>query len=130
MVNVLISTDTRYPVNRKVIRKAVGDVFKKNKIENLNSEISVAVVGGRKMKDLSRQYLEDDKDHEVLSFALEEVGEKEAFINPPDEVLRLGDVILCWPEVLSMAASDDVMVDEEVYKLTCHGVEHLLGQHH
>jgi len=28
MVNVLIKTDTRYPVNRKTVRRAVFDTFK------------------------------------------------------------------------------------------------------
>lgn len=130
MVNVLVTTDTRYPVNRKVIRKAVADVFKKQKIEDIDGEVSVSVVGERKMKQLAQEYLKDSESHEVLAFALEEVGQEEAFVNPPDEVLRLGDIVLCWPKVLTAAASEDVMVDDEIYFLTSHGVLHLLGQHH
>jgi probable rRNA maturation factor len=130
MVNVLISTDTRYPVNRKIIRKAVADAFKKHRIEAIDGEVSVSVVGERKMKGLSAKYLGDDNKHEVLAFALEEVFEDGGFINPPDEVLRLGDVVLCWPQVLEAASREDVMVDDEVYFLTAHAVDHLLGQHH
>jgi len=130
MINVLIATDTRYPVNRKVIRRAVDDVFKKHKIGGIESEISVAVVGARKMKDLSIKYLKDSDRHDVLTFALEEVSQEAAFVNPPDDVLRLGDVVLCWPQVLEAAAKEDIMVDDEVYFLTSHGVEHLLGEHH
>ena len=131
MVKVLIHTDTRYPVNRKIIRKAVMDTFSKNKIKQMDAEISVAVVGERKMKDLGERYLDDGKKHEVLSFALEDIADvKGGFVNLPDEILRLGDVILCWPQVLSMAAEEDILVDDEVYFLTAHGVEHLLGKHH
>ncbi len=127
MVKVLISTDPRYPVNRKVLRRAVLGVFEKEKILDIQAEVSVSVVGKRKMKALTSKYLKDGRDHEVLSFPIEEVA---GFINAPDDVLRLGDVVLCWPEVLLCAARDNIMVDEEVALLTAHGVEHLLGKHH
>ena len=138
MVNVLIHTDTRYPVNRKAIRRAVVDTFKRYKIDKISAEVSIAVVGRRKMSDLTKSYRNDELDHEVLTFALEEVmqnqeglpRDSQGFINVPDEILRLGDVILCWPKVLEAAASDNIMVDEEIYRLTVHGVEHLLGEHH
>ncbi|KKR51180.1 MAG: putative rRNA maturation factor [Candidatus Curtissbacteria bacterium GW2011_GWA1_40_16] len=132
MVKTLIFSDTRYPVNRKIVRKAVADTFLKYKIEATIAEVSVAVVGSRKMKDLTDKFMKDGKEHEVLSFPLEELtaGFASGFAGSPDDVLRLGDVVLCWPQVLEAASRDDIMVDEEVYKLTCHGIEHLLGQHH
>lgn len=132
MLSVLISTDTRYPVSRKIIRKAVSDVLLKNKIEHSNTEVSVSVVGERKMKELSKTYLGDDENHEILSFSLEEITatSEGGFISPPDGVLRLGDIVLCWPEVVEAASRDNVMIDHELYLLTCHGVWHLLGKHH
>ncbi|MDO8486891.1 MAG: rRNA maturation RNase YbeY [Candidatus Curtissbacteria bacterium] len=137
MIKVLISTDPRYPVNRKVLRKAVLEVFEKEKIVDIDAEVSVSVVGRRKMKALTDKYLKDSRNHEVLSFPIEDPstrsvrsGQEHGFAGAPDEVLRLGDVVLCWPEVLLCAAKDDVMVDAEVLKLTAHGVEHLLGKHH
>lgn len=137
MVKVLITTDPRYPVSRKVIRNAVVGVIDRENILEINTEVSVSVVGARKMKFLSKKYMGDEKKHEVLSFGLENLesgdGEslgKKEFAKAPDEVLRLGDVVLCWPEVLLCAAKDDVMLDEEVHKLVSHGVEHLLGKRH
>ena len=133
MVDVLIHTDTRYPVNRKIIRKAIEDTFKKLKIENAGFEVSVAVVGQRKMKALTNSYLQDGQKHQILTFALEEVNQNadvRGFVNPPDGILRLGDIVLCWPLVLEEASHDDIMVDDEVYKLVNHGTEHLLGKHH
>ena len=132
MANVLITTDTRYPVNRKIIRKAVADGLSEHRIGDISAEISVAVVGIRKMKDLCQKYLGDEGDHQILTFALEEViGEDgRGFVNIPDGILRLGDVILCWPKVLVEAASDDALLDDKVYELMLHGVGHLLGEHH
>src|SRR3989344_4035108 len=132
MIKVLIHTDSRYPVNRKIIRQAILETFFKNKVGDLNAEISVAVVGWRKMINLSEKFLRDNQKHGVLAFAIEDAASRQekGFINIPDGILRLGDVVLCWPYVLELTAVEDKMVDDEVYFLTAHGVEHLLGKHH
>jgi len=132
MVNVIIHTDTRYPVNRRVIRKAVLDTFSEFKISGGDLEVSVAVVGSRKMKELSLKFLKDRETHEVLAFAQEEISQSEVggFVNPPDNILRLGDIVLCWPEILEEASRQDSMVDDQLYFLTGHATEHLLGKHH
>lgn len=132
MVKVLITTDTRYPVNRKAVRGAVEGIFEKEKLGALSAEVSVYVVGSRKMKEIADKYMGDGKTHEVLSFPLEEITSKEkgGFVSPPDGVLRLGDVVISWPEVMRLAAEESIMVDEKLAFLVAHGVEHLLGKHH
>lgn len=132
MLTVLVRSDTRYPVNRKIIRKAAADTLSRNSLGNIRAEISVAVVGERKMRELCRKYLSDNRIHEVLSFPFEDSFTKsdKGFINVPDDILRLGEIVLCWPQVLLAAARDDVMVDDEVYQLVAHSVEHLMGKHH
>ncbi len=132
MLRVNIIADTRYPVNRKTIRKAITDTLNSNKMLSGELEVSVAVVGKRKMGDLTEEYLKDGKSHEVFAFPLEEVTQetKSGFINSPDGILRLGDIVLCWPEVLVAASRDEVLVDDEVYTLTAHATEHLIGRHH
>jgi len=73
VIDILIHTDTRYPVNRKAIRRAVVDTFKRYKIEEITAEVSIAVIGRRKMNDLTKTYRKDETEHEVLIFALEEI---------------------------------------------------------
>lgn len=147
MVKVLIKSDTRYPLDRKTVRRAVEDIVKKLKIESADFEISVAVVGARKMKQLTDKFINDGKTHQILTFALEEenksphildksgVGEStqvklRGFVNPPDNYLRLGDIVLCWPQTLLEASEDEMMVDDKIYELVSHGMEHLLGVNH
>ena len=132
MVKVLVRTDSRYPVNRKIVRCAVLDTFKKYSMAQIDGEVSLSFVGQRKMDQITQQYLKDKKAHEVLSFPFEDPASdaSKGFINPPDGILRLGDIIFCWPRVLLTAAKDDVLVDDEVYLLTVHSTEHLLGKHH
>ena len=132
MVKVDISGDSRYPADRKTIKKAVIDALLRSKIDNLDCEVSVFIVGGRKMKELAKKYLGEDSIHEVLAFAQEEASmdTSRGFINSPGDVLVLGDVVLCWPQLIVEASRCDVMVGEELYALISHGVEHLLGKHH
>lgn len=131
MTKTLIHTDTRYPVNRKIIRIAVEETLKKNKASGMTSEVSVAVVGSRKMKEISSKYLDSEDKHQILSFPFEDVTQSsQGFISPPDDILRLGEIFLCWPQVITEASQDDMMVDDKLYELVCHGVEHLLGNHH
>lgn len=139
MNSVLIRTDSRYPVNRKIIRRAVADTLGKN-IPSISDsraglsdcEVSVSVVGKRKISEIAQKYLNDGELHEVLSFPFEDAAAAGGvgFVKAPDGILRLGDIVLCWPQVLLAAARDGVMVDDEVYLLTAHSVLHLLGKHH
>lgn len=132
MQRVLISGDTRYPINRRIIRQAVENTLLRNKISSEDIEVSVMVIGKRKMRDLSLRFMKDGQDHEVLSFPLEEITQDSGrgFINAPDGILRLGDIVLSWPQVVALAGIEDIMVDDEVYKLVAHSVDHLLGKHH
>lgn len=130
MLKVLVRADSRYPVNRKLIRRTIGDVLVKEKLTNIEVEVSVNVCGSRQMREITERFLGDGKAHEILSFPLEDPLAGGAFKASPDEVLRLGDIILCWPEVVARAGRDNVLVDEETRRLVVHGVEHLLGKHH
>ena len=126
---VLIRADSRYPINRKLVRKTISEALLKQGMGIDTCEVSVAVVGGRKMRELSKSYY-DDEDHQILTFCLEDPSSTDAFVSLPDGVLRLGDIILCWPKLVAEAGKEGVMVDSETKLLIEHGVKHLLGNHH
>lgn len=130
MVKVLIKTESRYPVNRKAIRKGINDVLKAEGLANLDAQVSVFVCGFRKMKTLSDQHFADGKVHEVISFPFENSKTSETFVNSPNEVSMLGDIIVSWPEIVRLAGENNRMVDDELAFLVGHGFEHLLGKHH
>ena len=48
----------------------------------------------------------------------------------PDKWLRLGDIVISYPEALGDASSEGISVDEELRTLVEHGINHLLGIHH
>lgn len=134
MFKILIHSDSRYPASRNIIRKSIVDTLARDHLENHQIEVSVAVVGSRKMQELAHSFLGDREGHAVLAFPFEEVaagGEarRHGFVNFPDGTLRLGEIILCWPELVTCAGNDNVTVDREIYKLTSHAVGYLLGKH-
>lgn len=124
-VTVLIYVESRYKVSRKKIKAAVYSVFEENSVQN-PIEVSVAIVGDRKMKALNNKYRGKDTTTNVLSFPLAE-GEQTKL---PSGVTRLGDIVISYPEVIKEAARDEMLVDERVEELVRHGMLHLLGLHH
>jgi len=124
-VSVLIFVESRYKINRKRIRQIVTDVVKKNSV-TAPVEVSVAIVGDRKMRELSKKYKGEDKTRNILSFSQ---TEGQAFETPRD-TLRLGDIVLSFPQVINDAARDEMLVDDKVDELIEHGLMHLLGLHH
>src|ERR1035437_1436807 len=124
-ISVLIFVESRYKVNRKRIKKVIESVIANNEVAG-SVEVSIAVVGDRKMRELSKQYKGEDKTRNILSFSQTE-GES---IAAPSDVLRLGDVVLSFPQVINDAVRDEMLVDDKVDEFVEHGVMHLLGLHH
>lgn len=136
MINIIVSSDPRYDVNKTAIRTAVVQVLQKHKIGG-KIEVGVNIIGDRKMHELNRKYRGIDSTTDVLSFALEDATlsslqhlPKIGFVASPDRWLRLGDIVISYPQVVEDAVLDGISVDEEIRSLVEHGVNHLLGMHH
>ena len=122
---VLLFVESRYRTNRKRVRKTIIDTLKKHGVQG-PVEVSVALVGDRKMRELSKKYKGEDKTRNILSFSLSE-GEPTVL---PTDVLRLGDIVISYPEVIREAVRDEVLVDDRINELVEHGLMHLMGLHH
>lgn len=124
-LKILIYVESRYKVNRKLIKTAVADVLGENSVQS-PVEVSIAIVGDRKMTALNKKYRNKEGTANILSFPLQE-GEQ---TNLPSDVMRLGDIVISYPMVIKESAAQDMMVDERVDQLVRHGMLHLLGLHH
>ena len=124
-LSVLIFVESRYKINRKRIKKTVEKVIISQEITG-PVEVSIAIVGDRKMRELSKRYKGEDKTRNILSFSQSE-GEH---IEMPNDILRLGDIVLSFPQVINDAVRDEMLVDDKVDQLVEHGLMHLLGLHH
>lgn len=136
MINIIVSSDPRYDVNKTAIKTTVTTVLQKHRIGG-KIELGVNVIGDRKMHELNRKYRGIDSTTDVLSFALEDTNPTSlqhipriGFVASPDKWLRLGDIVISYPQALEDAAMEGISVDEEIRVLVEHGVNHLLGMHH
>jgi probable rRNA maturation factor len=122
---VLIYVESRYKVNRKRIKSAVQYVLEDQKIQS-PLEVSIAIIGDRKMRALNKQYRNLDKTANILSFPLTE-GEQTKL---PSDITRLGDIVISYPMVIKESVEQELLVDDRVEELVQHGMLHLLGLHH
>lgn len=128
MIKVLIKADSRFPINRKKIRQVIRVVLMENGVEG-EVEVSISIVGDRKMKLLNQKYLKRNQTTSILSFSLENSGEDSGlgFAGFPDDVLRLGDIVISYPQALNRAVKKNIFIDKEIERLVRHGMRHLLG---
>lgn len=136
MINIIVSADPRYHVNKTTIRAAVEEALKKHRLLG-KVELGISIVGDRKMHELNRKFREIDSTTDILSFALEDPNpaslqhiSRIGFVAAPDKMLRLGDIVISYPQVVEDAATFGISVDEEIKNLLEHGINHLLGIHH
>lgn len=109
------------------MKKKLSDFFTKHGIVS-PAEVSVAIVGEKKMLETGKKFLKDNKLHNVLSFVTGEI--KGEFVYPPDGVIHLGEIIVCYPMAVKESIEENVLIDERVYELIEHGAMHLMGIHH
>lgn len=124
-VKILTFVESRYKVNRKKVKEAIHEVLDEHGITS-SCEVSLAFVGDRKMHALNKKFRNLDKTTNILSFPLSE-GEQTPL---PGNTIRLGDIVISYPQVIKEAAEEEMMVDERIDLLVRHGLLHLLGEHH
>jgi rRNA maturation RNase YbeY len=86
------------------------------------SELSVELIGDRRMRRLNRVYRRQDRSTDVLSFPMREAR------GPRTKLL--GDVVISMPTARRQARQAGRSVSEELAMLLIHGVLHLCGYDH
>ena len=136
MINIIVSSDPRYNINKDSIRAAVAEILQRHRISG-KIEVGINIVGDRKMHELNQKFRGIDSTTDILSFALEDSNPASlqhvpriGFIAAPDKVLRLGDIVISYPQAVDDASYDGISVDDELKNLVEHGINHLLGSHH
>ncbi|GAC1403120.1 MAG: rRNA maturation RNase YbeY [Ktedonobacteraceae bacterium] len=110
--------------------------------------LTLLVTDDEGIREMNKQYRQQDKPTDVLSFPLldqplikapaeqlwtlpEERAETQAqapvFITPPDMITNLGDVVISWPTLVQQAVEAGHTPIYELLYLLSHGVLHLVG---
>ena len=129
-INVLIDSEFKHKITAIWLKKVARQVLI---AENTKPtvELDLVITGQEKIRELNRLYLEEDAPTDVLSFSMLESDLSGVdFVAPPDSILRLGEVIISYPQAKKQAKEHDHSVKKEIAILIIHGVLHLLGYDH
>lgn len=94
------------------------------------AELSINFVDNKKIQALNRNYRQINKPTDVLSFAMQEIGEGEIDILDEDLPLLLGDIVISVDKAKEQAKSYDHSLERELCFLALHGFLHLIGYDH
>jgi len=117
-------------VNRVWVKKIVRQVLKAEEVAH-PYEVSMVFTDSETVQQLNRDYRGMDEPTDVLAFYMLPQGEgNDSFGLPPDEVTRLGEVIISYPQAMEQAREQGHSPERELALLIVHGILHLLGYDH
>src|SRR3989344_2431392 len=115
-LKVFIKADGRYKFDRKAIRKAVTNLLVEKGLSG-DVVLSIFIVGERKIKELSKKYLDKDEVTDVLSFSqieashLGSVNTSHSRDVIEEDELMLGDVVVCYGVAKTQAVKMNKLLD-------------------
>lgn len=114
---VQIITSSRYLVDRKRIRVCVEKTFTDLHADPTLS-VNIVFVGKNKMRSIASTYKHEDVALPVLAFPYRT---DDAMGEP-----LLGEIFLCYPQVVLLAAERNKRLDALIDELIIHGINNLL----
>ncbi len=109
--------------------RSVAIAALKNEGADKKAELSLIITGQKKIHELNKAYLGEDRPTDVLSFPMLTEQDK-VFVTAPDGKKHLGEVLVSYPQVVIQAEEHGHAVEREMAVLIIHGVLHLLGYDH
>lgn len=127
---ISVEEEFRRLVNRVWVKKIVRQVLKAEEVAH-PYEVSMVFTDSETVQQLNRDYRGMDEPTDVLAFYMLPQGEgNDSFALPPDEVTRLGEVIISYPQAMEQAREQGHSPERELALLIVHGILHLLGYDH
>ncbi|MET0786614.1 MAG: rRNA maturation RNase YbeY [Paenisporosarcina sp.] len=94
------------------------------------SELSVSFITNDEIQEINRDYRGKDTPTDVISFAMEELGEGEIEIQGVGAPRLLGDILISVERAMEQASDYGHSYEREIGFLAIHGFLHLLGYDH
>ncbi|HOQ09792.1 MAG TPA: rRNA maturation RNase YbeY [Syntrophomonadaceae bacterium] len=114
---------------QQVIKKVANTVARTVKLAK-NTEASILIVDNNYIQELNLIYRGQNTPTDVLSFAMNELGEDEPDIDFSGEVNVLGDIVISLEKALEQSQEYGHSLERELGYLVVHGMLHLLGYDH
>lgn len=128
-ISYLDETDTLAEDDINLIDELIHSAAQMEKLSG-EIELSVTFVNNERIQVVNKEYRNIDKPTDVISFALEELGEGEVEIIGEALPRVLGDIIISLPKAKEQANEYNHSFQRELGFLALHGFLHLLGYDH
>lgn len=115
MINVI--APSRYRISKINIRKLGNGLYVKYGLPE-EAILNIIFVGKRKMTSIASNYKKENVALPVLSFKYAE--------SSPDKEDLLGEIFICYPQAILLAAERGKKVDDTLANLIEHGLQNLL----
>lgn len=119
---VHIVSDPRYKIHTKKLKKSIEEHLLARGF-NKEHTLTIVFVGKRKMKLIAHTYKHEDEALPVLSFPY--INEETTYADNSEEKL-IGEVFVCYPQAILLAAEHDKRVDDMLISLVQHGIETII----
>lgn len=129
MIDLVDETEQLSDEQMEDIEKLLNFAAEKENVED-NSEVSVTFVSNERIHEINREYRDKDAPTDVISFAMEELGEGEIELIGEELPRVLGDIIISIPKAEEQAKEYGHSFIRELGFLSVHGFLHLLGYDH
>ncbi len=114
---------------QQLVEQVLQFAADKQKIEE-GTELSIIFVDNARIQEINKEYRNKDAVTDVISFAMEEMGEDEIQIIGEDIPRVLGDIIISIERTKEQAHEYGHSFERELGFLALHGFLHLLGYDH
>ena len=113
---IQIHSSSRYKIQKKLYAKAAQDYLV---IQGVSEDILVNIIfiGKIKMRQIAKTYKDEDVALPVLAFT---------YNNEENEERLLGEIFICYPQGVLLAAERNKTVDITIIDLIQHGIRNLL----
>ena len=112
-----------------LVEKVLQSAAKQLSVKD-GAEVSVTFVTNDAIHQINLEYRGKDMPTDVISFAMEEMGEGEIEIKDAELPVLLGDIIISVDRTIEQAESYNHSFERELCFLAVHGFLHLLGYDH
>ncbi len=123
-----INNLTSVSYNEKYLRKIVKIIFlSENKKEK---DLSVALVGQKRMRVLNKKYREKNQSTDILAFPKSKSCPERFKLKSVQKIQETEEIAICPQEVKKNAKKYNLTFEKELTRVLIHGLLHLLGYNH
>lgn len=121
MIRLFIFKETTVRLPQKRLNKLFEKIMKEEADSENSGRINLVFTTDSKIKKLNKAYRNIDKSTDVLSFNID---------NSLRSQTVFGEIYISVPTAKKQAKESEINLNEELLRLSCHGLLHLLGYDH